>query len=95
MFVCPYCGNDNTELIQCCGEMHSEEISNEAYEFLCKDNNLSVEGAVAKAETIGLKAAAAQQYWESLEAADFEDEETGKLTEAGEAKWANFLEQTK
>jgi len=30
MYVCPYCGTERRELRVCCGEMHSEEYSEEA-----------------------------------------------------------------
>jgi len=30
MYVCPYCGAERDELRVCCGEMHSEECSDEA-----------------------------------------------------------------
>lgn len=34
MFICPYCGNTSMELVPCCGEVHSEEISDEELEWL-------------------------------------------------------------
>ena len=30
MYVCPYCGTERRELRVCCGEMHSQECSEEA-----------------------------------------------------------------
>jgi len=32
MFVCPYCGTERHELRVCCGELHSQECSDEAIE---------------------------------------------------------------
>ena len=32
IWVCPYCGTERPELRQCCGEVHSEECSDEAVE---------------------------------------------------------------
>ena len=36
MYVCPYCGTERYELRVCCGEVHSEECSEQAIELADK-----------------------------------------------------------
>ncbi len=53
---------------------------------------IAVKYDLSDAVTLHAKAEAAQEFWSSLE---FEDEETGRLTEASEEKWSNFLRNLK